>query len=49
MLSSYIKPMNIGFEMGALLLEGVELGLAGVTGPSRQRIISTVLDFRVVV
>lgn len=48
-MSPYIEPMNIQFEMGPLLFEGIELGLAGVAGPSRERGITTVLDFMEVV
>lgn len=31
----YVNSMNIGFEVGALVLKRLEFGLAGITGPSR--------------
>ena len=35
MIESYVESMNAGFEMGTLVLKGIELSLAGIAGPPR--------------
>ena len=37
LIESYIESMNVGFEMGTLVLKRIELGLAGIAGPPRRR------------
>lgn len=36
MIEYYVESMNVGFEMGTLVLKGIELSLAGIAGPPRR-------------
>lgn len=37
LIESHVESMNIRFEMGTLVLKGIELRLAGVAGQPRSR------------
>jgi len=36
LVESYVEPMNVGFEMGTLVLEGIKLSSAGIAGQPRR-------------